>query len=274
VTPKALEALGKALIKDNFWGVQAEVAKVLGSIKNESALDQLLKGIAVTDSRARTDVAAALGNFYQNNRAFDALEKLLDDEDSYFVVASAATSIGQTKHKLAFELLKKRIKDVPSTWTEIVKRGYLSGIKETEKEEAIEIIVEYTRPGVPDYIRREVPAKLAALGKRYKKKHPEIKSVLETLLYDKSYRVQMGAISATKVYGDSSLLPALTKLAESSVESGIVRSARVAIRALGKKKDSTEVASIRKSVEELERENRDLKDRIAKVETLLEKNNE
>ncbi len=273
-TPKALETLGKALTKDIFWGVQAEVAKVLGSIKTESALDQLLKGVNVPDSRTRTDVAAALGGFYQNSRAFEALEKLLDDEESHFVVASAATSIGKTKHRLAFELLKKRIKDVPSTWTEIVKRGYLSGIKETEKEEAIDILIEHTKPGVPDYIRREVPGTLAVLGKRYKKKHPDIRSILEKLLYDKSYRVQVGAISAAKDYGDSSLLPALTKLAESSVESGIVRSARVAIRALSKKKDSTEVASIRKSVEELEKENRDLKDRVAKVETLLEKNDE
>ena len=42
-TPKALDALGKALVDEPFWGVQLEIAKVLGSVKNESALDQLLK---------------------------------------------------------------------------------------------------------------------------------------------------------------------------------------------------------------------------------------
>ncbi|MFW9849018.1 MAG: M1 family aminopeptidase [Candidatus Thorarchaeota archaeon] len=269
--PKALEALGKALVEDEFWGVQAEVAKVLGKIKSESALDQLLKGINISDSRARTDVAQALGEFYQNDRAFEALKKLLEGQDSYFVVASAATSIGKTKHKNAFDTLKAGVKTAPSSWTEIVIRGYLSGLKETGKVEAIPIIKEYIKPGTDDYIRRNVPAQLAVLGKNNKKKHPEIKDLIEKLLYDRSYRVQMGAIAASKAYGDAGLIQSLSKLAESSVDSGIIRGAREAIRELSKKKDVTEVASIRKSVEELERENQELKDRVSKVETLLDK---
>ena len=269
--PKALESLGKALVEDGFWGVQAEIAKVLGKIKSESALDQLLKGVGIQDSRARTDVARALGEFYQNDRAFDALEKLLEDQDSYFVVASAATSIGKTKHERAFDVLKQNVKTVPSSWTEIVKRGYLSGLKETGKAEAIPIIKEQTKPGHHDYIRRSAPIQLAALGKKHKKKHPEVKEIIEKLLYDRSFRVQMGAIAASKAYGDAGLIPSLSKLAESSVDSSIIRGARESIRTLSKKKDSTEVASIRKSVEELERENRDFKDRLSKVESLIER---
>ncbi len=269
--PRTLEALGKALVEDEFWGVQAEVAKVLGKIKSESALDQLLKGVNISDSRARTDVAQALGEFYQNDRAFEALKTLLEDQDSYFVVASAATSIGKTKHKNAFDTLKAGVKTAPSSWTEIVIRGYLSGLKETGNVEAIKIIKEYIKSGTDDYIRRNVPAQLAVLGKNNKKKYPEIKDLIEKLLYDRSYRVQMGAIAASKTYGDAGLIQSLSKLAESSVDSGIIRGAREAIRELSKKKDVTEVASIRKSVEELERENQELKDRVSKVETLLDK---
>ncbi|MFW9909163.1 MAG: M1 family aminopeptidase [Candidatus Thorarchaeota archaeon] len=273
-TPKALEALGKSLINDAFWGVQAEVAKVLGEVKSESALDQLLKGVNVKDSRARTDVARALGQFYQNDRAFEALEKLLRDSDSYFVVASAATSIGKTNHKLAFEILKQHLKTASPSWTEIVRRGYISGIKETGKSEAIDILKEYVKPGIPDEIRRTAPMELAFLGKKFKKKHPEVKEIIEKLLYDRSYKVQIGAINASRTYGDAGLIPSLKKVAESYTESDIIRGAREAIRELGKKKDTTEIASIRKSVEELERENRELKDRLTKVEAHFEKNNE
>lgn len=269
--PKALEALGKALVEDPFWGVQAEIAKTLGKIKNESALTFLLKGCTLKDSRARTDVAAALGNYYQNERALQALENLLKDEESYFVVASAATAIGKIRHERSFDILKKGIKTAPRSWTEIVRRGYLSGLKETMRVDAISVISDYVNPGHDDYLRRTAPGLLAELGKKFKKKHPDIKDLIEGLLHDRSYRVQVGAINAAKGYGSPDLIPSLRKLAEGHVDSGIVRLARVAIRALSKKKDSTEVKSIQKSVEELERENRDLKDRLSKVEAVLEK---
>ncbi len=269
--PKALDALGKALVNDSFWGVQAEIAKVLGKVKNESALTQLLKGRGLKDSRARTSVAGALGNFYQNNRALDALKELLRDEKSYFVVAAAATSIGKLKHGESFKILQKGLKSAPQTWTEIVRRGYLNGLKETGNAKAIPIIAEYTKTGHDDYLRRTAPGLLAVLGKKHKKKHPEVKGIIEGLFHDKSYRVRIGAISAAKTYGDAGFIPSLRKLAEGHVDSDIIRMARVSIRALSKKKDSTEIKSLQKSVEELELENRDLKDRLSKVEAVIEK---
>ena len=66
-------------------------------------------------------------------------------------------------------------------------------------------------------------------------------------------------------------VPSLNKLAEGHVDADIIRLARVAIRTLSKKKDATEVKSLQKSVEELEKENRDLKDRLDKIEAKLEK---
>ena len=94
------------------------------------------------------------------------------------------------------------------------------------------------------------------------------------MFYDKSYKVQLNAINAAKTYGDASLVGSLTKLAEGEVDADIVRLARLAIRALSKKKDSTEIKSLQKSVEELEKENRDLKDRLSKVEAVLDKEKE
>ncbi len=269
--PKSLEALGKALVEDPFWGVQAEVAKVLGEIRSQSALDQLLKGCSLADSRARTGVASALGKFYQDDRALDALERLLKDEDSYFVVAAAAASIGETKHEKAFELLEAGLRTTPASWSEVVRRGYISGLKETGKMKAIPILTEYIKPGHDDYIRRTTPAHLAAIGKDHKKEHPEIKDLIEGLFHDKSYRVQSAAINAAKDYGDATLIPSLEKLAEGHVDSGTIRLARTAIRALSKKKDDTEVKSLQKSVEELERENKGLKDRISRVEAVLKR---
>jgi len=268
-TPKALEALGKALIEDSFWGVQLEVAKVLGSVKNESSLDQLLKGVDVKSTRARTGVARALGEFYKNDRAFKALKKLMKDSESYFVAAAAATSVGKSKHNGAFKTLRAGFKIAPSSWHYLVQQGYLAGMAATEMEEAIDVLREYMVLGTPDELRRVVPGHLAKLGKRYKEKHPEIRSDIEKMLNDGSFRVQVYAIIAAKELEDAALIPALQKLAESEVGGGVIRRARLAVRALSKKKEPKEIDSLRKSIEELEKENRDLKDRLSKVEAFV-----
>ncbi len=269
-TPRAIEALGDALVKDSFWGVQAEVAKVLGSIKTEAALTQLLRGVEIKNTKALTAVARALGEFYKSDRALEALERLLHYTESDFVVASAATSIGKTQHDRAFEILKEGLKNAPDSWHNIVRQGYIEGLAATEREEVISIIREYMKIGTDDFLRRTVPRALARLGKRHKKTHPEILNDIMSLINDKSYRVQIAAILASKEYGDSTAIPALQRIAEISVESSIVRYAREAIRELGKRREERELDSVRKTVEELERENRELKERLARVEALVE----
>lgn len=273
-TPKAIEALGKALLMEEFWGTQVQIAKVLGSLKSEAALDQLLKGTSVKSTKARTAVASALGQFYKSDKAFEALNRLLDDTESYFVVSAAAVSIGKTQHDDAFDTLSKFLKKCPASWHDIIEIGCLEGLTATEKEEVIDIVKEYLKFGTSDWIRRQIPIMLAILGKRYKKEYPEIVSILETSLLDNSYRVQQFSISATSKYEDAALIPALSKLAETAAESGLVRGARVAIRNLSKKKQPKEIDSLKKSVEELQKENRDLKDRLDKIEAKLEKDNE
>ncbi|MGY5880610.1 MAG: M1 family aminopeptidase [Candidatus Thorarchaeota archaeon] len=270
-TPKAIEALGKALLEDDFWGTQVQIAKVFGSLKSEAALEQLLKATSLKNTKARTAVASALGQFYKSDKAFEALSKLLGDTESYFVVSAAASAIGTTQHDKAFDSLSDFLKNCPVSWHDIIEIGCLEGLAATEKEEVIDIAKGYLKLGTSDWIRRQIPLILAKLGKRYKKDYPEIRSILETSLLDNSYRVQQFSITATSRYEDAALIPALSKLAETAAESGLVRGARVAIRNLSKKKQPKEIDSLKKSIEELQKENRDLKDRLDKIEAKLEK---
>ncbi|TFH03628.1 MAG: hypothetical protein E4H14_16385 [Candidatus Thorarchaeota archaeon] len=270
-TPKALEALGKALLDEEFWGTQVQIAKVLGSLKSEAALKHLLKATSIKNTKARTAVASALGQFYKSDHAFETLGKLLEDTESYFVVAAAAAAIGMTQHDDAFDSLSKFLKNCPTSWHDVIEIGCLQGLAATEKEEVIDIAKKYLKLGTSDWIRRNIPGILAKLGKRYKKDYPEIRSILENSLQDNSYRVQQYSIIATSEYEDAALIPTLSKLAETAAESGLVRGARVAIRNLSKKKQPKEIDSLKKSIEELQKENRDLKDRLDKIEAKLEK---
>ncbi|MFX1606039.1 MAG: HEAT repeat domain-containing protein, partial [Promethearchaeota archaeon] len=268
-TSKIVETLGKALREEEFWGTQSEIAKVLGSLKSDGALEQLLKAVSLKNTKARTAVATALGQFYKSDIAFNALTEMLGDEESYFVVAAAATSIGKTQHDRAFDQLVDFLKKAPPSWHDLVQVGALQGLAETEREDVIEIAKDYLKVGTSDWIRRRIPSILARLGKRYKKDHPEIKSILERTFLDKSYRVRTFSIDAAPTLEDSALIPTLSKIAEREAESGIVRRCRISIRKLSKKKEPKEIDSLRKSIEELEKENRKLKDRLDKIESTL-----
>lgn len=273
-TPKAIEALGKALLNESFWGTQTEIAKVLGSLKSELALEWLVKAAVLKNTKVRTAVARGLGQFYRSNKALATLKKLLEDTESYFVVAAAATSIGKIQHDDSFAIMTKFLERCPSSWHDIIEIGCLEGIAATEREEAIDIAKKYLRLGTSDWIRRTIPGMLSSLGKRFKKEHPEIRSIIESHILDRSYRVQTMAISAASEYEDASLIPALTRLAEQAAESGIVRRCRLAVRNLSKKREPREIDSLKKSVEELEKQNRDLKDRLDKIESMLERKEE
>ncbi|HUU78005.1 MAG TPA: M1 family aminopeptidase [candidate division Zixibacteria bacterium] len=269
---KAIQALNDAILNEEFWGVQVEIAKTLGNLKTNLALEGLLKATTVKDSRARTAVATALGNFFKEEKALIALEKLLDDKESYFVIGSAATSIGKIQCDKSFEILTKRLPKVSSSWTEIVIRGYLTGLVESGKIEALDILLPYLDIGKSDYIRREVVNYISKLGKKYKKERPEIKQLLEkTLLNDISHRVVRGTISAFSEYGDAALIPALEQIEKTSFLYHLRRAAKNSIRNLSKKKDENELKSVQKSVEELQKENRDLKERLEKVEAQISK---
>ncbi|NHJ15189.1 MAG: HEAT repeat domain-containing protein [Candidatus Thorarchaeota archaeon] len=150
-----------------------------------------------------------------------------------------------------------------------MQRGYLNGLAEIEREEVIDIAKQFMNPGAPDELRRIVPSVLSRLGKRYKKERPELRFDIEKLLLDKSFRVRIMALIAAKNYEDPSLISVLSKVAESEAEGRPVRYAREAIRALGMKKEPKELASLKKSVEELQQESRELKDKLVKIESLL-----
>ncbi|HUT80058.1 MAG TPA: M1 family aminopeptidase [Candidatus Bathyarchaeia archaeon] len=270
-TRKAVKALNSALLTESFWGVQVEIAKVLGNLKTELALEGLLAAVKLENCRARSAIAAALGNFYQNEKAHNALVNMLSDTESDFVVSNAATSIGKVKHENALDVLLKKIPAKDTSRLFIITRGFVNGLAALEKLEALEKILLYTEVGIPDFIRWDAVAALGILGKKFKKEHPEIKQYLvKILLNDKSRRVQYFALSAIKDFGDSSLISTIQQFENMTCLSHYKRATKVVIRSLTSKKDNNKLKSLQKAVEEMQKDNRELKDRIDKLESMVE----
>ncbi len=94
--------------------------------------------------------------------------------------------------------------------------------------------------------------------------------MVKILLNDKSKRVQYSALSAIKDLGDSSLIGTVQQFENMTCLNHYKRAAKVAIRSLSSKKDDTELKSFQKTIEEIQKDNRELKARVDKLESTIQ----
>ena len=258
--PDCVEALKVSVLNDAFWGVQAEAAKGLGSVRSASAMQALVQCTTVAHPKARRAVARALGEF-KEPAAFDALQPLLDGDESYFVEAEAARAIARTKQPDSFKVVSGVI-GRPS-FNDVASVQALSGLGELKDERAIAVAKERTSTRNPNRVRE---AALACLGK-FGDGNKDIVEFLSDHVDDPWIRARTNAIGALQELKDEGALPALSRRIPRELDGRVVRRCREAIAAIAQGKDRGEdVKKLRGELETLREENRKLSDRLDKLE--------
>ncbi len=261
---KVVDALGKALLEEKFWGVQAEIAKVLGEIKTERALRQLIAGLKVEPSKARRAVAEALGN-YHNETAVKALKPFAEKDASYYVESAAITSLGKSRSDQAYEIVKKSLEK--DSFNEVVRSGVFSAFAELDKDEAIPHLMEFTQTGKPPLARA---AAVAALGKMAEDRKEAKQRLLDLLTPDEHFRVKIGVVTGLRHLNDASTVPALKQFAELEPNGMLMRLANDTARRIQKsQKQSKAVKELQDEVEKLRSDRMDLISRLEKLESRI-----
>lgn len=263
---EAITALGRAVREDAFWGVRAEAARALGSIRSTAAMEELLNSMQVEHPKARRAVVRALGEF-RDERASQALERIVYNGDaSYYVESSAAAAIGKTRQANAFDALQHAL--TKESQNDVIRAGAFEGIGELHDERGVDIAIEWSRYGRPPLTRGAATMALAKLGQFVSEaRKDEIIDHLSWLTNDAWFRSQVSAVAALQELKASKALPALERAAATALDGRVVRAARVAskeIREAGSKDEETK--KLRGEVEKLVDENRTLRDRLDKLE--------
>jgi aminopeptidase N len=261
-TPAAREALARAVREDRFWGVQAEAAKALGSMKTSAARDALIALLDIPHPKARRAVVEALGEFRNDERAAEALRPITERGDaSYFVEAEAAKSLGRIRSTRAHDAITAALgKD---SWNEVIRARALEGAGESRDERLLPVVMEWTLAGKP------IPARAAAITalEHLGKEKDEAVDRLIDLLDDPHLRITTRAVATLRERKEERAVPALERLADRHLDGRVVRTAREAVRAIREGKDGKdEVAKLRDRLDSLEKENRELRDRVAALE--------
>ncbi len=271
---ETVKALSKSLKSDRFWGVRVEVAKQLGKIKLNQAAEALKAGLQDDDARVRRAAIEALSNF-KTDTAYDTIASCLTKGDASYYTEAAACSLGgmvagnlKAKQDRAIALLQE-ILTQRAGWNEVVRSGAIGGLsKMTTVPQAVDIILEYTKPGVPQALRLSAIRALGAVSVgQTPNKVGEILEQLEAIAGESFFLTQVAAVGALGQMQTPQAITILNNLAAQTPDGRVRRRAEEAVTKVQKNLGADKaVKELRQEIDKLKQANQELTSRLAKLE--------
>ncbi|OIP77851.1 MAG: aminopeptidase [Oscillatoriales cyanobacterium CG2_30_44_21] len=273
---EATKILGEALLTESFWGVRVEIAENLAAIKLDQSFEALAKGLEDNDARVRTAVMSSLA---QNKvqKSLDLIKPFAKKGDpSYTVEATAARLIGDLAASLSPErepskvikLLQTILKE-RSGWNEMVRSGAIAGLaKLKDSDEALETVIKYTEPDVPQALRLASIRALGAMGRSQSKpKTEQILNRLRVISQETFFLTQMAVVGALGQIDSAGAIGVLRSLSDSTPDGRVRRAADEAVqrvqKAIGK---DAGLKQLREELDQLRKDNQSLKSRLEAIE--------
>jgi aminopeptidase N len=276
-TLEAVKALSKALESDPFWGVRAEAAKQLSTIKLDQVFDALKDGLKDPEARVRRAVVEAIAAF-KTNESYKALKAITEKgEPSYYVEAAALSALGEIaasplqdkpKEEKAIKLFKTVLKD-RGGWNETVRGGAISGLCQLKSSAAaLDILLDHTETGTPQPLRLAAIRSLGAIASG--QAPAQVDQILERLsgLADESFFLtQVSVVIALGQMETPRAIGILRRLASRTPDGRVKRMAEEAIKKVqGAVGSDQNLKSIQGELDELKKSNQELKSRLAELE--------
>ena len=274
---EAVTALAASLTDDPFWGVRAEVAEQLASVKLDQSVEGLLKGLQDPEARVRRAVVDSLGEI-KTPESYKALKAIAEKGDpSYYVEAAAIRSLGKVgaadldgkaKDKKTLKLLETILKERQG-WNETVRSGAIAALSQFKSsEEALNLVLKYTEPGTPQALRLAAIRSLGSISKGQSKPNVErILDRLETIASESFFLTQVSAVGGLSGIETGRAMGILQSLADHTPDGRVRRRAQEAVQqvqnAIGKDKA---VEKLRQEVDDLKKSNQELKSRLETLE--------
>ncbi len=263
VEEKIVEGLSNALLYEEFWGVRAEAAKSLSTIKNKESLQALLKGLEDKDPKVTKEVAKALGEF-KEDQVIERLKNVVKNGQGYGEKEQALISLGKQKREDLFDFIIQSLSI--ESHADTVRAGALRALGEIRLSKAIEVLKTYTKK---DYHNNSRVAAVEALGK-YLKDNPSLFEDYLQFLEDDFYKVRITAIKALEQLGEERCLAPLKKILERDLDNRVIRAAKEAIYRINEQlKNKAEIKVLHDEIEKLKKENLELKAKLAEIEKSL-----
>jgi len=270
-TDASRETLIKALNSDAFYGVRVEAAKALGRLKGDLSRDALITGLSQESPYVREACASSLARFEKDATVLAALQKKHGEGDaSYKVEAAVLRSLADVSAEPPVGLLLAAL-EKPSH-REAIRLSALHGLGHSRSPEVLDVLIEWTTRRRPYLCRSTACSSLAEYAIRNDLNEVQTKRVVDRLIeiieQDKT-RMRGSAASALGQLGSraKAAASALEQLVAGEPNDWTRDAAKSALEKLRTTESkSVEMDRLRKEVEEAHRRNKELADRLLKLE--------
>jgi aminopeptidase N len=274
---EVVKALSNSLKNEPFWGVRAEAAKQLAQIKLDQVFEKLVVGLQDEHPVVRRAVVEALGNI-KTRDSYKALKSIVEDGDaSYYVEAAANRVIGaiaagnldsKPKEDKVIKLLASVLEN-KAGWNEVVRSGAIAGLSQLKTSEAaLNVILEYTKLGVPQALRLASIRALGAISTGQTATNLErILERLEDLSKETFFLTQVSVVVALEQMETPKAISILGSLADQTPDGRVRRMAEEAITRVQKNVGSDQaVKQLREELDQIKKQNQELKSRLETLE--------
>jgi aminopeptidase N len=165
--------------------------------------------------------------------------------------------------------LLKTILEQRAGWNEVVRSGAIAGLSKMKTSgEAVDIILKYTKPGIPQALRL---VSIRALGTistgQTPEKLGEILEQLEAIAGESFFLTQVAVVGALGQMQTAQAIAILNDLAAQTPDGRVRRRAEEAVAKVAKNLGADiAVKEMRTEIEQLKQTNLDLASRLAKLE--------
>lgn len=262
-----VEAIGNVLkAEEVFWGVRVEAALSLGKIGGKQTEEILIDALEVQHPKVRRAVVNALANFPEREPVQLAIkEKIAAGDESYYVEGALLATYGKLKADNAIDVITGALSK--PTFNDFSYIQAIAGIAAQSTEAALDKIIKLAQYGQPELARISAVTQIGKLGKYLPNRHKLCFDELQKFTKDPLFRVRMAAIPAFGDLGLSAAIPLLKQMVEKEADGRVKKVVRFAIDKINKSQSKPEeIQQLQKEIEKIEKVNKDLSNRIRKLE--------
>ncbi len=277
---EAVRALSTALKSDPFWGVRMEVASNLATIKLDQALTGLQAGLQDENARVRRSTLDAFATI-KTHASYALVKPLaLAGDASYYTEATALRALGGIAASLLDESITHDVLELLQAvlterqgWNEVVRSGAIAALSQMKTSEvALNLILGYTAPGVPQALRLAAIRSLGPISTGQSKPNLQrVLSRLNELSRETFFLTQVAVAQSLGRMETTRAIAILQSLANQTPDGRVQRIAEEAIQTVQSNAGSDKsVKQLREEFDQLKKENQDLKSRLENLEAKTE----
>lgn len=205
-----IDALCRAAVSEEFWGVRKQAIATLGEIKNKDSRNALITALRDKESKIRAEAIKSLKQFKDDKGVEKSLLAIFENDSSYYAQAEVVRVLAQMNYGHAFDICVQAL--AKDSYEEVIRKAAFYGFTRLKDPNGIDYAIEWAAYGKPIRARAEAICALGKLAKYDENRESDIYNHLIEYLQEDDFRIRNASAEALADFGNPGAIPLLEKI--------------------------------------------------------------